>query len=472
MPTTRTGHVRRLLNAGKARISSHVPYVIQLKYETGNICQPLYGGTDPGRDNIGEAVIREDGACVYRAHLVTRNREIPKLMAERKKHRQASRRGERLARKRLAKKLGTTMKAVLGRKLPGYGDGVVTVKDIVNTEAKFNNRRRPDKWLTPTARQLVQTHINMIRSICQILPVTYWTLEVNRFAFMKMDDGSVRGTDFQTGRMKGYASVNDYVDARQGGKCFFCGKPIEHHHHMLPKHRNGSNLPENIIGVCKDCHEQIHTGDLVPDINGIHKKYGALSVLNQAVPYIETELEAMFVESNINTCYGYETEKFREKYSLSKDHDIDAIAIAMLGAGIVPTTEATQRLPDKYELQQFRRHDRQLVRSQRERTYLLNGKAVCKNRHKRFEQKGPSLEEYAAEHPENAAKLTVKKSTRYYNNPERLMPGTVFLYKGERYVLTGQLTGGKYYRALRQGNQNFPASQCRILQHNGGLVYV
>lgn len=54
MPTKRYGHARRLLNAGKARIASHVPFVIQLKYETPGICQPLYGGTDPGRENIGK----------------------------------------------------------------------------------------------------------------------------------------------------------------------------------------------------------------------------------------------------------------------------------------------------------------------------------------------------------------------------------------------------------------------------------
>ena len=44
MPTTRTGHVRRLLNAGKARIVCHVPFVIRLTYETPEEVQPLFGG--------------------------------------------------------------------------------------------------------------------------------------------------------------------------------------------------------------------------------------------------------------------------------------------------------------------------------------------------------------------------------------------------------------------------------------------
>ena len=74
MPTTRQGHVRRLLNAGKARITSHVPFVIQLKYYPGYGIQSLHGGTDPGRMNIGEAVLNNKGEVVFKAHVTTRNR--------------------------------------------------------------------------------------------------------------------------------------------------------------------------------------------------------------------------------------------------------------------------------------------------------------------------------------------------------------------------------------------------------------
>lgn len=53
MPTKREGHVQKLLKRGKARVASRLPFVVQLKYETENKTQPLYGGTDPGRTNIG-----------------------------------------------------------------------------------------------------------------------------------------------------------------------------------------------------------------------------------------------------------------------------------------------------------------------------------------------------------------------------------------------------------------------------------
>ena len=108
MPTKRFGYVRKLLKSGQAKAVSTKPFVIQLLYESTKYTQPLYGGTDPGRTNIGEAVVNQKGEVVYAANVVSRNKEIPKLMAKRKAHRQASRRGERLRRKRRAKKCGTT----------------------------------------------------------------------------------------------------------------------------------------------------------------------------------------------------------------------------------------------------------------------------------------------------------------------------------------------------------------------------
>ena len=78
MPTTRGGHVRHLLKEQKARVVRTNPFTIQLLYETDNLVQPLYLGIDPGRTNIGVAVVKTDGTAVFTAHLETRNKEIPK----------------------------------------------------------------------------------------------------------------------------------------------------------------------------------------------------------------------------------------------------------------------------------------------------------------------------------------------------------------------------------------------------------
>ena len=215
MPTKRFAHVRRLLKEEKATVAVGRPFTIRLNYDTEECVASLYGGTDPGRVNIGNAVITKGGECVYRDKVESRNEEIPKLKAKRKVKRQARRRGERQVRKRLAKKHNTySTKLASGRLIPGTKKNT-NVKDIVNQEARFANRKRHNNmadvvttkaaWVNPTVKQLVQTHLNHVDQILALLPVRKWSLEANRFAFMTMEDGTVQGIDFQNGRLKSYA---------------------------------------------------------------------------------------------------------------------------------------------------------------------------------------------------------------------------------------------------------------------------
>lgn len=111
MPTTRCGHVRHLLKEQKARVVTSKPFTIQLLYEADDVVQSLYLGIDPGRTNIGVAVVKADGTAVFTAHLETRNKEIPKLMKKRKESRRARRtNGRRCRRQRRAKANGTISK--------------------------------------------------------------------------------------------------------------------------------------------------------------------------------------------------------------------------------------------------------------------------------------------------------------------------------------------------------------------------
>ena len=482
MPTKRFGKVRRTLKSGQAKVVSTLPFTICLTYRTKtHVVQPVTVGIDPGRTNIGLAAVSSDGTDLYRAHCETRNKDIPRLMEKRRVHRQVSRRGERLARKRLAKKLGTTAKHLLERILPGC-DKPLTVKDIINTEARFNNRIRPEGWLTPTATQLLRTHINLLRKIAKILPVTDVVIEINKFAFMELADPkkSHTGIDFRHGTLYGTGGLKDAIREQQEGLCLLCGEhSIEHFHHIVPRSKRGSNTIGNIAGLCKECHDLVHKSQEAKDLlekkkQGLQKQFGGTSVLNQIIPELVRQLAALFPD-HVHVTNGWNTQKFRDTYGMEKDHDIDAYCIA---ASCMSTSPKLQTKP--FEILQFRKHDRSNINCQRERTYLLDGDIVARNRRKRMDQKTNSLADWFADTVKKKgiqeaerlrSSLSVKKSTRYYNTKNRVMPGTVFIYKGERYVMISQISKGKYYRAYGMGDINFPAAKVQILRRNEGLVF-
>lgn len=193
MPTTRCGHVRILLKEGKARVVERKPFTIQLTYESTEETQPLVLGIDPGRTNIGMSVVTESGESVFNAQIETRNKDVPKLMKDRKQYRMAHRRlKRRCKRQRRAKAAGTVFEeGEKQRLLPGCSKPI-TCKGIRNKEARFTNRKRPAGWLTPTANHLLVTHLNAVKKVQKILPVTKVVLELNQFSFMAMDNPKVQ----------------------------------------------------------------------------------------------------------------------------------------------------------------------------------------------------------------------------------------------------------------------------------------
>lgn len=483
MPTARYGKVRRMLKSGKAVAVSTNPFMIRLQYEPKTkITQSVTLGNDPGRTNIGVAAVDDLGRCLYSAKCETRNKQIPKLMAERAAHRRTSRRGERLARKRLAKKLGTTTIFLNGRMLPGC-DKPIMLKDIINTEAKFHNRKRKEGWLTPTATQLLRTHLNLIELVKKILPVSRIAVELNRFAFMAMDNPSIQKWQYQKGPLCGYKNIREALEDIQNGSCLLCGRHnIEHDHHIVSRSRGGGNTLTNMAGLCENCHTKVHTDGnaaekLLKIKDGQNKKYHALSVLNQIIPSLFTELDARF-PGQVFITTGMDTKAYRDRNDVIKDHNADAYCIAC-------STLKSQSVIDipsySFRIKQYRRHNRQLIHSQKERTYCLDGKIVAKNRRKRMDQKEPSLHEWyiktkrqygQKETRRLQSQMTVIKSTRCYNDPKRTLPGAVFLSKGKRFVMSGQLSRGTYLRAEGCGTKNFPISKVRIQSQNRGLVYI
>ena len=497
MPTTRCGRVRHLLKEQKARVVTSKPFTIQLLYETDDVVQPLYLGIDPGRTNIGVAVVKTDGTAVFTAHLETRNKEIPKLMQGRKKARRARRtNGRRCRRQRRAKANDTISKkcvkqdtaqsvsaskrakkiGVIKRHLPGCEKGVLCI-GIKNKEAKFSNRTRPEGWLTPTANQLLQTHINLVKKIRKFLPISDVVLEINKFAFMQLDNPNIQKWQYQQGPLYQKASLEEAVSEMQEHHCLFCKKPIAHYHHVVPQSENGSDTIGNIIGLCTKHHDLVHKDTawqkkLAKKKTGLNKKYGALSVLNQIIPALTKGLGSRF-QGHFYVTTGKSTYDYREVHGVSKDHWLDAYCIA---CSVLPNdvcdSDINNRVP--YELKQFRRHDRRaLHKANINRVYTLNGKSVATNRHKAIKQTTDSLEEFRQCQPDDVCKLKVKEHHPEYRNPERNFPGCVFLVGKHTHVMQG--TSGShngqadgYYDT--NGN-SYSSGKCKFVAKNEGVVF-
>lgn len=479
MPTTRCGHVRILLKEGKASVVERIPFTIQLTYDTDEITQPLYLGIDPGRTNIGIALIRDDGECVFTAQLTTRNKDIPKLMKARKQFRMAHRRFKRRnKRKRRAKAAGTvSLKGDFERLLPGY-EKPITCKGIKNKEARFNNRKRSIGWLTPTANHLLLTHTNLVKKLQKFLPITDVVLEVNRFVFMTMDNPHIQRWQYQRGSLYGKGSVKDAVYASQDGHCLFCSKSIDNYHHIVPRRQNGSEILENRVGLCEEHHRLVHTEDawtkkLATKKAGMNKKYHALSVLNQIIPMLTEQLAEQFPQHTFVTM-GWDTCCFREAHGIPKDHYLDAYCIACSVLSNVRKIGLPKGKP--YGIRQFRRHDRQACNQANvSRKYYKDGKLIATNRRKAMEQKTDSLEEYRAVHSAtDISKLTVKHSPTQYKDMFRIMPGSI-LVSGDGEIFTLARSSGRHGGIpdyfISTENIKYRTRKCKYLRNNKCLQF-
>ena len=492
MPTTRCGHVRHLLKDQKARVVRTKPFTIQLLYETKDVVQPLYLGIDPGRTNIGVAVVKADGTAVFIAHLETRNKEIPRLMKKRRESRRARRtNGRRCRRQRRAKANNTISKkcvkqdisqngsvskrakeiGVIKRRLPGCEKEVLCI-GIKNKEAKFMNRKRPEGWLTPTANQLLQTHINLVKKIQKFLPISYVVLEVNKFAFMQLDNPNIQKWQYQQGNVK------NIISEIQKYHCLFCGGDIENYHHIVPQSQNGSNAINNIVGLCVKHHNLVHKdcswkNKLVNMKSGLNKKYDWLNIINQIMPALVNNLELLY-PGHFYITTGKDTYKYRQNNNITKDHWLDAYCIACsVLLNDVCDSNINSCVP--YELKQFRRHDRRALHKENmNRMYFLNGKKVATNRHKAIEQFDDSLEEFRAIYPENVKYLKVKKHSPQFRSTNRYLPGSVFLAKNSYHVMKRIYGshGGRPDGFYDMNNMVYANRKCKFVANNSGIVFL
>ena len=293
MPTERHGKVRRLLRDNKAKVVKRCPFTIQLLYDTTSIVQEVTLGVDAGSKVVGLSVTTKK-KVLFEAEVTLRN-DIVDLLSIRREMRRTRR-----YRKTRYRKL------------------------------RFNNRKKGDGWLAPSIRQKIESHINIIGKLHQILPIRKIIVEVASFDIQKIKNPNIQGEEYQQGEQLGFWNVREYVLFRDGHTCQCCkgkskDKVLNVHH--IESRKTGGNAPNNLITLCETCHTKYHKGEI-----SLPKKIYRGMKFNDAVFMgimrwnLYNTLKDIYPD--VKLTYGYITKHTRIQHKLQKTHYVDARCIS------------------------------------------------------------------------------------------------------------------------------------------------
>lgn len=289
MPTERCGKVRRLLRDNKAKVVKRCPFTIQLLYDTGDITQPVTLGVDTGIAHIGMCASTES-KVLYQSETLQR-KDVSDNLKTRREFRHSRR--NRTTRYR---------------------------------QPRFLNRVKPKHkgWLAPSVEQLITVHLNEIRFVYGILPITKIRVETAEFDIHKIKDPSVSGIGYQFGEKHGFEqNTRNYVLFRDNHKCRFCGH-TNGKLYVCAAEGKPTVAPEDLYTFCEGCYKDLCKGVIkIPK-----KRYFApptkMGIMRDTLLKRAREQFSIPIEQTT----GAETKLARETYGIVKSHMNDAYCIA------------------------------------------------------------------------------------------------------------------------------------------------
>ena len=293
MPTERYGKVRRMLKSGKAKVVKRCPFVIQLSYTAStHEIQYVSLGVDAGSKHIGISATTES-KVLYESEVELRS-DITELLSARREMRSARRNRKTRHRK-----------------------------------PRFDNRRR-DGWLAPSVQQKVNTHLTVISKVNEILPVAKIIAEVAAFDIQKIKNPDIQGAEYQQGEQLGSWNIREYVLFRDGHTCQCCkgkskDKILNVHH--IESRQTGGDAPNNLITLCKTCHNGYHSGEIkLPKAIKRGMKFADATFMGIMRWAFYNEIRSQYPD--VSLTYGYITKHTRITNGLPKAHYIDARCIS------------------------------------------------------------------------------------------------------------------------------------------------
>nr|DAM17123.1 MAG TPA: NinG recombination protein [Caudoviricetes sp.] len=316
MPTTRHGKVRRLLKSKKAIVVNLCPFTIRLLYDTTGYKQEITLGVDAGTKHVGLSVTTKSKE-LYASEVILRS-DVVDLLSTRRELRRARRYRLRYRKPR------------------------------------FNNRvkYKKDKWIAPSIRQKIDSHIRIIGFVYSILPVSKLIIEVAQFDTQKIKNPEISGKEYQEGEQLGFWNIREYILARDGHKCQHCkgkSKDLILNIHHIESRKTGGDSPSNLITLCEICHKEFHKGNIKLKVKR-GKSLRDAAVMGIMKWELYEELKSLY--PNVKMTFGYITKHDRIKHGIEKSHVSDAFVISR--------NFDSYRLGYYYKRKLVRRHNRQI----------------------------------------------------------------------------------------------------------------
>ena len=283
---------KKLLKQNKAKIVNYEPFTIQLLFDCENQTQDVNLGIDAGSKYIGVSATTEK-QVLYEADVELRNDIVNKLSSRKE--------ARRTRRNRL-------------RYRP----------------ARFNNRvhSKNKGWLAPSVGHKINAHIQVIKHLYEILPITKLIVETAQFDIQKINNPEISGEEYQQGNQLGFWNVREYVLFRDNHECQCChGKSKDNvlNVHHLESRKTGGNAPNNLITLCETCHKAYHKGEVKLKLKR-GKRYRDAAFMGIMRKTLFSRLCALY--PNVYETYGYITKNTRIENNLPKAHYIDARCIS------------------------------------------------------------------------------------------------------------------------------------------------
>ena len=326
MPTNRTAWVAYALKHGEAKVVRREPFTIQLLRDSTHYRQEVTLGVDVGSKHVGLSATTEKKE-LYSAQVELRT-DVSELLFAHREFRRARR----------------------GRKHNWY-----------RPCRRANRANHRNKYLPLSIKHKADSHIRSIKFVCKILPISKIRVEIGKFDTQKIQNQSISGEQYQRGTLAGWENSKAYAKWRDGYKCRACGKSPKADpsvklevHHIRRRADGGSDLPDNVVTLCHECHEAHHQKQKVLKLKRppVHRNEAHMNAMRK---YLREAIVSMFGNSGIcvTFTYGYETAMSRREHGIEKNHCNDAFCIA-------GNLKAMLNDYNVYSHRFVRRHNRQL----------------------------------------------------------------------------------------------------------------